>query len=106
MKCSTSRALHLILRVLAWITRKIAKGCGAFMGQSERLDAGKTLLPGQWTVVAITPGVGTGEGASPHPAGTRGKPCPGTMNFWCEPVGLSLIAPRQGSRPFSEEVDD
>ncbi|CCJ36948.1 hypothetical protein BN140_2025 [Methanoculleus bourgensis MS2] len=23
----------------------------------------------------------------------RGKPCPGTMNFWCEPVGLSLIAP-------------
>jgi len=20
---------------------------------------------------------------------------PGTMNFWCEPVGLSLIAPRQ-----------
>jgi len=92
-------------------------------------------LPGQWTVVAIAMGVGTGEGARPLPAGgdtanppprpacgapppptqgagavpgliPGGKPCPGTMNFWCEPVGLSLIAPRQGSRPFPEEVDD
>jgi hypothetical protein len=34
-----------MLRILVWITRKIAKGCGAFMGQSERLDAGKTPFP-------------------------------------------------------------
>ena len=37
---------------------------------------------------------------------TQGKTCPDTMNFWCEPVGLAPIAPRQGSRPFSEEVGD
>ncbi len=37
------------------------------MGQSERLYAGKTLLPGQWTVVDITRGVGAGEGARPLP---------------------------------------
>jgi hypothetical protein len=35
----TCGPFHLILRVLVRITRKIAKGCGAFMGQSERLDA-------------------------------------------------------------------
>ncbi|SAI87265.1 hypothetical protein MBBA_0384 [Methanoculleus bourgensis] len=51
--------------------RKIAKGCGAFMGRSERLYAGKRpippLQPMLWTVVGITPGVGAGEGASPLP---------------------------------------
>ena len=35
----TCGPFHLILRVLVRITRKIAKGCGAFMGQSERLYA-------------------------------------------------------------------
>jgi len=67
MGCCPDRSgeLHLILRVLAWITRKIAKGGGAFMGQSERLYAGKH--PMLWTVVGIALGVETGEGASPLP---------------------------------------
>ena len=73
MKWCTSGAFHLILRVLAWITRKIAKEWGAFMGQSERLYAGKTLLPGQWTVVAITRGGGSRGGGSPPPC----RPDPG-----------------------------
>ena len=61
-----------MLRILVWITRKIAKGCGAFMGQSERLYAGKHPIP-----QALTPccgpwwtspwGVGAGEEARPLP---------------------------------------
>jgi hypothetical protein len=39
VKRSASGAFHRILRVLVRITRKIAKGCGAFMEQSERLYA-------------------------------------------------------------------
>ncbi|GLI46690.1 hypothetical protein MBOURGENBZM_14820 [Methanoculleus bourgensis] len=72
--------------------------------------------PGRGPWWASPWGVGTGEGARPLPAGggtanppprpargapppppegavPRGKPRPGTMNFWCEPVGLSPIAP-------------
>ncbi|CVK34601.1 conserved protein of unknown function [Methanoculleus bourgensis] len=82
MKCSTSGALHLILRVLAWITRKIAKGCGAFMGQSERLDAGKQPIP-----QALTPCCGPwwlspqgwGPGRAPEPPSPQAA----------EPVGPS-----------------
>ncbi|CVK31343.1 protein of unknown function [Methanoculleus bourgensis] len=47
------------------------EGMWSAHGQSAGLYAGKTLLPGQWTVVAITPGgVGAGEGARPLPAQT------------------------------------
>ncbi|CVK33838.1 hypothetical protein MBBA_1798 [Methanoculleus bourgensis] len=35
------------------------------------------------------------RGRGQYVAIPRGKPSPGTMNFWCEPVGLSLIAHRQ-----------
>jgi len=68
-----------MLRILVWITRKIAKGCGAFMGQSERLYAGKhpipPLHPMLWTVVDITLGGGGRGGGSPPPP--IRKPCPG-----------------------------
>jgi len=41
-----------------------------FMGQSKRLYAGTRIIPrarpGQWTVVGIALGVGTGEGARPY----------------------------------------
>ncbi|GLI46422.1 hypothetical protein MBOURGENBZM_12140 [Methanoculleus bourgensis] len=40
------------------------------MGQSERLYAGKTLLPGQWTVVAITRG-GWEQGRGRAPMSTN-----------------------------------
>src|SRR5690554_6296161 len=48
--------------------------------------------PGQWTVVAITPGVGAGEGASPLPAGggTRRTPTPPGDDELPERTGRAL----------------
>ncbi len=59
-------------------TRENAEGCGAFMGQSERLYAKATYSSGspteQWTVVALHPG-GWGQGrevSPPRKSRTRG----------------------------------
>ena len=61
--------LHLISPCDCCVTRKIAKGCGAFMGQNEGLYAGKQpiprALPRQWTVVALRPWSGGRGGARP-----------------------------------------
>ena len=69
MKCSTSGAFHLILRVLMRI---------ASPSREAMVPMNTTHSPGepeQWTVVAITRGVGAGEGASPLPpqAGPRAR---------------------------------
>ncbi len=69
--------------------------------------------PVLWTVVAIVQGVGAG-GACPLPAqggGTRRSllvaPTPPGPDNLPERTGRALTnCPRQGSRPFSEEVDD
>ncbi|CVK31666.1 conserved protein of unknown function [Methanoculleus bourgensis] len=59
------------MRVLARITRKIAKEWGVFMGQSERLYAGKRPIPraspgrGPWW--ASPWGWGQGRGLAPSP---------------------------------------
>ena len=70
VKRSTSGLFHLNLRVLACITRKIAKGCGAFMGQSERLYAGKQPIPQALTHAVDRggnrPGGGGRGGGEPH----------------------------------------
>ena len=50
--------------------------------------------PGQGTVVVIAWGVGAVRGD------TRGKSCPGTMNCWCELIGLSPIAPDKDQDRF------
>jgi|GEM_PF-3552026 hypothetical protein len=59
--------------------------------------------PGQGTVVAITPGVGTEEGACPLPAGggtANPPPRPGLITSRSEPVGLSPIAPDKDQDRF------
>ncbi|CDM26127.1 hypothetical protein BN140_3020 [Methanoculleus bourgensis MS2] len=91
-------------------------------------------LPGQWTVVGIALGVGAGEGARPLPAGgdtanppprpacgllprplrgrgqcmvmSEGKPYPRHDKLPVRTGRALADCPRQGSRPFSEEVDD
>jgi len=62
---------------------------------------------GPWWLSPQGWGQGRGQAPSPQAAELAEPPLrPGTMNSRSEPVGLSPIAPRQGSRPFSEAVDD
>jgi len=81
------------LRVLVRITS---------LTREAMLHMNTTYAPGRGPWWASPWGWGQGQCV----AIPGGKPRPGTMNFWCEPVGLSPIAPRQGSRPFSEEEGD
>ncbi len=78
-----------MLRVLAWITRKIAKGCGAFMGQSERLYAGKHLIPqaltpccGPWWESPWGRGQGGGVAPSPHKPDPKSLPVAKSGRFF------------------------
>ena len=71
VKRSTSGLFHLNLRVLACITRKIAKGCGAFMGQSERLYAEKQPIPQALTHAVDRGGNRPGGGGEPPPRTSR-----------------------------------
>ncbi|CVK31539.1 protein of unknown function [Methanoculleus bourgensis] len=61
--------MHLILRVLAWITRKIAKGVERSWGRASGCTQGNTLLPGQWVDRGGNRpgGWGAGEGDRPLP---------------------------------------
>ncbi len=62
------------------------------MGQGERMYAEKHLIP-QTSPHAVGRGGHHPRGAGAVCGDIRGKPCPGMMNFWCEPLRLSPVAP-------------